>query len=335
MYEDRSAYNLMGPVRTLRIETSNYDITTGEVQPSRGFTLVRFREDGKISAIEYQNPDGSSGRTENTFDDAGRLAETRFTGPDGRVWRQVYEYGPSARLERVVAVEPDGSERLREEYRYLDDGRSIMTREEFAPAGTLFMSYRELEQITQVQDAVRMQVFRDRNGRAAEVQFFDAAGALIRRLVLPRDAQGKLTEERLEWGEAESPFPQLPAEAAKAAFEGRTLTSTTYAYDEQGRVREQRRRFGRIGDERVSKRYDQYGNLIEQISDSASTELHLGQPGAVEADPATTTSQHTRIEYEYDSRGNWTGKTILSRVPPDGEFRRTNAERRTLTYYDS
>jgi hypothetical protein len=42
---------------------------------------------------------------------------------------------------------------------------------------------------------------------------------------------------------------------------------------------------------------------------------------------------HVRFEYQYDAYGNWTERVVWARMEPDSDERRSNIERRAITYY--
>ena len=54
-----AARKLHGTVRTLRIETAEWDESRGAWQIPRGITIVTFDRDGQSTETEHHNPDGS------------------------------------------------------------------------------------------------------------------------------------------------------------------------------------------------------------------------------------------------------------------------------------
>ena len=50
--------------------------------------------------------------------------------------------------------------------------------------------------------------------------------------------------------------------------------------------------------------------------------------------PEEPIAQHNRSDYQYDAHGNWTERVGSYRIGSQGEFQRSNVERRTITYYD-
>ena len=106
---------------------------------------------------------------------------------------------------------------------------------------------------------------------------------------------------------------------------GLVFSSTRYAYDENDRVVSRQIVMGNgMWDERSSYEYDEHGNRILEVT--ATTDFQSGDP--------VTVRHHTRFEYSYDDRGNWTERIVGARTEPTGEFHRSYIERRGITYFD-
>ena len=82
--------------------------------------------------------------------------------------------------------------------------------------------------------------------------------------------------------------------------------------------------------------YNERGDRVEETCESEDRHMNLDDEGRVTDDPAgaTTTRSDARIDYEYDDRGNWIRKTVLSRNGPDRVFIPSSTEQRTIAYYD-
>ena len=55
--------------------------------------------------------------------------------------------------------------------------------------------------------------------------------------------------------------------------------------------------------------------------------------GAVKIEEQPPHVQHIRFEYRYDAHGNWTERVVWGRTGRNTDERRSNIERRTITYY--
>jgi YD repeat-containing protein len=61
--------------------------------------------------------------------------------------------------------------------------------------------------------------------------------------------------------------------------------------------------------------------------------MALGDDGGVRTVKEEAGPHHTRYEYDYDARGNWTRRIVSWRSEAGVEFQRSNVERRAITYY--
>jgi hypothetical protein len=55
--------------------------------------------------------------------------------------------------------------------------------------------------------------------------------------------------------------------------------------------------------------------------------------GAMKIEERPSYVQRVRFEYRYDAYGNRTERVVWQRTEPNTEERRSNIERRTITYY--
>jgi hypothetical protein len=106
-----------------------------------------------------------------------------------------------------------------------------------------------------------------------------------------------------------------------AAFEDHTFSLATYAYDAKRRRIESVRRMGQLSEERVTFRYDDYHNPVEQVRVDLSRDMRYRR-GAVKVENTPSHVQHIRFEYQYDSCGNWTEQVVWQRTGPDADDRR-------------
>ena len=74
----------------------------------RHYSTSSFRPDGKISATDFYNADGSIGHSVCLYDDAGRLTESNSSMGDGPVSRALYFYDEAGRHLRTAHLSQDG-----------------------------------------------------------------------------------------------------------------------------------------------------------------------------------------------------------------------------------
>jgi len=87
-----------------------------------------------------------------------------------------------------------------------------------------------------------------------------------------------------------------------------------------GRLAERQMSMADLGGDRHTYQYDDSGRLIsETIEDHRRSE-----------EPRR---RHVRFEYRHDAQGNWTARVVWSRLEPNPNFERSNAERRQISYY--
>jgi uncharacterized protein RhaS with RHS repeats len=323
-----AAWNVQGPVHSLRTEFAEWDLTLEQWQPAQSYSIVRFRPDGALGESEHHNPDGTTSRSSSIYDAAGRIQETRFSMNDGPAGKSLYFYDERGRLTRMVGVDPDGTEREVEAYTYGQDGKR--TKIYFVPnhlANSFMYSIEGTVQSYGAPGALTNTTLHDDGGRPDEVLFHDADQRLLRRVVLMRDGTGRLITEEMHLGE-ESPFPAI------LFGPNSVLSSTSYAYDAKGRILERRTRMGELGEHRTTFRYDDRDNPAEETNEDMSREMQIDEAGVLHTAKETSSVQHVRFEYMYDPQGNWLERVVWSRLEPNPNFERSNITRREITYYD-
>ena len=317
-----------GAVHSIRIEFAEWDLTLEQWRPAQYFTIVRFRPDRAISENEHHNPDGSVSRSSFIYDTAGRMREARFGMNEGPISRSLYFYDERGRLTRVAGVDPDGTEREVETYRYGQDGKK--TKVYFVPAQLANAFINAIEGTVQSYGAPGATTITTRyedEGKPHEVLFRDTEQRLLRRVVFTRDGTGRLITEEMHLGE-ESPFPEL------LFGPNSVLSTTTYAYDAKGRILQRCTRMGELGEHRTTFRYDDRDNPIEEIHEDISREMQIDEAGVLHTTKETSSTQNVRFDYIYDAQGNWLERTVWSRLEPNPNFERSNITRREITYND-
>jgi hypothetical protein len=345
---DLANWNVHGPVHTLRTEFAEWDLSLEQWQAARNFNSVRFHPDGRINESEGYNPDQSIARSSFVYDAAGRMQETRFEMNGVATSKGIYYYDEHGRLTRVVDVDQGGTERESESYSYSQDGRK--TKVYFVPKQEPNVTFGYgIEGTTHsysAPGATTISTRYDDRGQPDEVLFYDDGQRLLRRVIFTRDSTGLLIREEMHFGE-QIPFPHMEEELenspkdrerALAMFTNlfgpdKVMSSTTYAYDAEGRLVERRTRTGQLGDHRTTFRYDDHNNPIEETDEHTSREMQMDEEGNLHAMKETSNKQSVRFEYRYDAQSNWTERVVWSRWESNPNFERSNLERREITYY--
>jgi len=337
-------------VRTLRCEHAEWDRARQTWQAPGRVSTVTFRRDGQASGGEFHNPDGSIARWARVYDAGGRVVEAQSWMDDEPGTRRRYSYDTRGRLAVVEEEAADGGRRQAESYSYDAGGRktkisALASAKPNVPI--LYAGFEGTEQAYGAAGAATLSVAYDDRELPAEATFRDANGALIRRIVFSRDREGRLLNEVAQFPD-ESPFSPGPNDATasteegakmaavlKAAFPDHVLSSTTYAYDENGRLLERTVRMGTLSEERTTFGYDDRDNPIAEILESRSRGMDIDDDGAARTSEEEPRVHHHRLEYRYDDRGNWTERVVSGRMGSEPEFQRGNIERRTITYHDA
>ena len=186
-------WKLRGPVRTLRTELAEWDITNEQWQAPRSFCLVQLRPDGRVVEQEDHNPNGSISRSRYTYDETGRLLETTFQLDERPNGGRLNRYDESGRLVRTLITDGDGLERDFEVYSYNEDGRK--TKLQFVPRlenlGACGVTYAvEGPQLAYGAEGVAtITTLYDDREDSCEALFHNHSGSLVLRVVLSRDVQ--------------------------------------------------------------------------------------------------------------------------------------------------
>jgi hypothetical protein len=68
----------------------------------------------------------------------------------------------------------------------------------------------------------------------------------------------------------------------ETVFDDQTYSLATYAYDEQGRRVDTIRRTGKLSEEQVTIRYDDFNNPVEEVRSGVDREMRMGRWGGEE-----------------------------------------------------
>jgi len=350
---DLARWELRGPVRTLRTQFAEWNPDTGDWWRLENRFVAMFRKDGQLSEIEHHNPDGSVPREVRVYDDAGRLTEHQWWSNDVLTGRVVRTYDVRGRSASAVTVDAHGTTHETERCQYDDHGRKtkvvVLPVAEINGAtcstGSCGTTYgvEGTDVAYSAPGATTSTTIYDEHERPSEVTFHDANRALVSRVVFSRDQDGRLLSERMEFagpgGLFGSAFDARVTDHERASmmalletvFDNQTFSRATYAYDEKGRRIETVRRMGKLSEERVTVRYDDLDNPVEEVRSDAHREMRMDD-GVVKSEERPSLVQHVRFEYQYDAYGNWTERIVWQRMEPDIDERPSNVERRTIAY---
>jgi hypothetical protein len=351
---DLARWELRGPVRTLRTQFAEWNPETGDWWPLKNRFVATFRADGQLSEIEHHNPDGSVPREVRVYDDAGRLTEDQWWSNDTLTRRVVHTYDVGGRSASAATVDADGTKHDTERSQYDENGRK--TKVVFLPVpetsgatcstgscGTMY-GVEGTDVAYSAPGATTSTTIYDERERPSEVMFHDASNALVRRVVFSRDDDGRMLSERMEFAgprgllgpaiDANMPTDEHESlmELLKTVFEDHTFSLATYAYDEKGHRIETVRRMGTLSEERVTVRYDDFDNPVEEVRSDVSRDMRMDN-GVVKTEERPSHVQRVKFEYQYDAHGNWTERIVSQRLEPNADDRPSNIERRTITYY--
>jgi YD repeat-containing protein len=351
---DLARWELRGPVRTLRTQFAEWNPEAGDWWPLKNRFVATFRADGQLSEIEHHNPDGSVPRDVRVYDDAGRLAEDQWWSNDVLTRRVVHTYDVGGRSALAVTVDSNGTKHEAERSQYDENGRK--TKVVFLPVpetsgatcstgscGTMY-GVEGTDVAYSAPGATTSTTIYDEHERPSEVSFYDADNALVSRVEFSRDQDGRVLSERMEFAgpggllgpafDANVPADERASmmELLKTVFDDQAFSVATYAYDEKGRRIETIRRMGKLSEERVTVRYDDFDNPVEEVRSNVNREMRMDD-GVVKTEERLSHVQHVGFKYQYDAHANWTERIVSQALEPNADERPSNIERRTISYY--
>jgi YD repeat-containing protein len=106
MRTDREKHGLIGPVKSVRVETATFERQGEKLteQPSFSHTM-RFNQGGWLTEQVKRNPDGPEWRTANDYSDSGRL----LTMMGMETSRQTFAYDAAGKKSEEVSYNQDGT----------------------------------------------------------------------------------------------------------------------------------------------------------------------------------------------------------------------------------
>jgi hypothetical protein len=354
---DLAKWRVHGPVRSVKTSFAEWDLAQ-EQWSAHGYTEAIFRLDGKLEDVRCFNPDGSTAQyTTYLYNQAGLLIETQFWMGDSLQNQTFLSYDDAGRHVETVSLKLGGKRQVAETSTYDGQGRKTTVQFLHHPEGGATctvpspsgggcpISYwiEAAEQGISAPGATTMTTIHAASQLPVEVLFHDAQNTLVARVVLARDDVGRLVKTEFGFGDR-SPFSEAVAQGAsigvpmaeilgKVLGPARTVSTTTYAYDEHGLRVERAIRMGLLSEQRTTFRYDDHRNPIEESTVHEGREYGADEQGELHVTKERSHSQHTRFEYRYDEQANWTERVVWSRLEPNPNFERRNAERREINYH--
>ena len=234
----RESAGLVGPVRTVRVETALVSNVSGQlVEGKRVLThTTSFDEKGNTTGQDVFKPDGSPERKlawGHAYDAKGRETETTFLNAQGALTaRAVYVYDGRGRKVEATFYAPNGEVNHVEKFDYDDKGRLT---------GVAHLSQDGTIRNTQTYTY-------DADGRPTEWSIRTPDGALYQRNVHTYDEKGRETEWVIYRGD------------------GTPSVGQKFVYDEKGHVTESLS-YGngvQFGHETYTYEYDARGNWVKR-----------------------------------------------------------------------
>jgi len=338
---DVARWKVHGAVETLKSENAMWDLNRQEWQAAQRLTVTSFRPDGAVSSSDTHNPDGSIVHVRWIYDRAGRLTEYNSQFNDGPVDKTVYSYDAAGRPVRTVRMSHDGTQTEVENCSYDAAGKKTKVRFLGVRGPNTGYAIEGSEQAYPAPGATTMAIIYDERDLPATVTFQDANHNSLRSVTFVRDNSGRLLSEEMHVheGSPAAELDQMPLEqraAMAVLFKevfGDTFSRTSYSYDSQGRLLERTRKMGSLSEEHTTFQYADHEDPIEETTEERGREASLALDGGVQHTADHVSLQHNRLEYRYDTHGNWTERMVSYRVEPNSDFQRSNIERRTITYH--
>ncbi len=345
----RDKAGLRGPVKT--VVTERIFPAVESEQPRTMTTTTQYARDGRMLEVRYRNPDGSEWATRYSYLSDGRLLKTVSGKRDSAQSSEtVYSYDEAKRLTSVKS-----GEHIQLRYEYDEKGRKSVIESYDSkplPPNTAYEAHWEGTDLgfAPLPGGTLITLYNEQ-GVATGAQLHDVNRKLVAHIVRKFDDKGRIIAEEQVADAPELMVPQelrstLNAEQLKSvgAFVAGGIhnRAITYSYDAYGRVTERRRTGGAFGQEVTITTYNDHGDKATEQTTTvtnpevsreyglteAGTLLPVGPPPAAQP-PATYETQYS---YQYDSYGNWTEQTTLSRTRPDAASE-SNKIHRKLTYY--
>lgn len=347
---DREKAGLRGPVEECTEESTTPP--WGNHPAWKMVNTTKYDREGIIYETGYVNNDGSKGTTSLTYDVEGHLL-TSVGESEGKTWVTIYNHDAQGKLIGIT----DGRD-WTTSFEY-DQGRKIrILTSKLKPSsgpskwgGVSIQRENDDLFITPPDGGSVKTLFNDRD-QAVESQVYGPDGELLKRVTRTYDAQGRVLESSLAIDNlaglispdaikraADEPggTEELEKEVARFLGDQGILADSSYVYDDQGRVIEQRHRVG-PSDKTITKiSYNDQGDEVEAIT----TDFHQKRPNdakegklsSASDSPSSPVESQTHFSYQYGSFGNWIEKTVSSPSNGSEPSKIWSTAHRTITYY--
>jgi hypothetical protein len=341
MKTDRESQGLKGPVKSVRVETAEFEERDGQIveKPWLSHTTT-FNQDGWIVEQVNRYPDGSEWRTVNDYSESGKLQATKDYDASTLLSSEVrYIYDDELRLVSEQHHDPDGIVTTPTTYAY-DHGRKVKIEDfDFSTESNVMIGVEGTNTCISAADAKRVETHYDDLGEAVAVTVFDSDGMIVSRIEIVRDALGNPLEEIQYVGDV---FPLRPCasgscsteeiaelteeqkaevakEIAKLFSPGTPMSNHAHRYDPKGRLVESKLTMMGMEASRETYAYDDKGNKSEEVS--------YNRDG--------TPQSRAIFRREYDEHDNWIKELVSTASGSDAElatFVLALVTRRTMTY---
>lgn len=303
---------------------------------------LTFNQDGRLTEEITRNTDASEWRAVNDYSDSSKLLTTKTYNPSGALSREVrYLYDNEG---RVVAeqLSTQGGEVIgtgSATYAYDSGGGRIKTQEcDFSGMDNVMVCIDGIS--ISGRGVSRVQTRYAAGDLAVDVKAFNAAGLLVNRVEITRDARGNPLEETQYAGDVvafgpcasgscsteqralrtEEQKAELAAELARLFSPGTTISKHIHRYDVEGRLVESTLTIMGMYADRRTFAYDEAGNKSEEVD--------YREDGTLESKAI--------FVRKYDERGNWTEELVSTSSGPNAELGLStpvHLTRRTITYW--
>jgi hypothetical protein len=341
MKTDREIQGLKGPVKSVRVETAEFEERDGQIveRPWLSDTTT-FNQDGWIIEQVNRNPDGSEWRTVNDYSDAGKLQATRGYDASSLPGSEVrYIYDDELRLVSEQHHNPDGTITTPTRYAY-DQGRKVKIEDfDFSIESNVCIGVEGTNTGISAAGAKRVETHYNDQGEAVAVRVFDSDGMVVRRIEIVRDAFGNPLEEIQYVGDVfplracasvscsteevagltEEQKAAVAKEIAQLFSPGTPMSNHVHRYDTKGRLVESKLTMMGMEASHQTYTYDDAGNKWEEVS--------YNRDG--------TAQSRAIFRREYDEHGNWIKELVSTASSSDAElgtFTSAHVTRRTITY---
>jgi hypothetical protein len=219
MILDKNHWHLHGPVSALRIEMTDWD---RQLQSWTARTFLRaavFDSDGRVVQLDQRGREQSVARQSFIYDRDGRPLRCQFATVGGSIESTTtWHYDGRGQCTAVMVSLADGRELWREES--TSDALGCKTSKVIFAHGHKVDLYpiEGSESYYPAPGAIEQSTRYDEEGRPVEVEFVDAGGSVVQRVVMRRNAQGRVVME-----EARGPgLAGLLRAAGRQSFKGMT-----------------------------------------------------------------------------------------------------------------